>query len=235
MSDKYLLMWLEGPLQSWGDDSRYGRRESLPFPTKSGVFGLICAARGAGGTQEDWLSEHRNVEMTVLAFSRNEKDQSTKQLRDFHTVGNGYDDTDPFQLLFIPKTSEGKAAVGGGTKITYRYYLQEACFAVVLKMDAGQCSSIAKAIQQPVWFTSLGRKNCVPSEWLYQGEFDSSEEAFNRASDLAKDKNRFLSVLVKEGAYPDEGRVQTVNDVPICFGDEKKYAERYVTVISEIC
>ena len=235
MSDKYLLMWLEGPLQSWGDDSRYGRRESLPFPTKSGVFGLICAARGAGGDQKEWLAEHQNVEMTVLAFSRNEKDKSTKQLRDFHTVGNGYDDTDPFQLLFIPKTSEGKAAVGGGSKITYRYYLQEACYAVILKLEDSQCSSIADAIQQPVWFTSLGRKNCVPSEWIFQGEFDTYDEAFSQACDLAKKKNRFLSVLVKEGAYPDEGRVQTVNDVPICFGGEKKYAERYVTVISEIC
>lgn len=233
MSDKYLLLWLEAPFQSWGDDSRYGRRESLPFPTKSGVFGLICAARGAEGSQEDWLAEHRNVEMIVLAYSRNEKDKSTKQLRDFHTVGNGYDDSDPFQLLFIPKTSEGKAAVGGGTKITYRYYLQEACFAVVLKMETEQCSSIAKAIQQPVWFTSLGRKNCVPSEWLYQGEFDSYAEAFSQAKDLAKSKTRSLAITVKEGAFPEDGSVQVVNDVPISFGSQKKYSERYVTIISE--
>lgn len=234
MSDKYLLMWLEGPLQSWGDDSRYGRRDSLPFPTKSGVFGLICAARGAGGTQEDWLSEHRNVEMTVLAFSRNEKEKSTSYLRDFHTVGNGYNDANPFESLFIPKTSDGKKTSNGiGSKVTYRYYLQEACFAVILKLKVSQCSLIANAIKQPIWFTSLGRKSCVPSEWLYQGEFENYDKAISYATELAKSKSRTLSVTVKEGIYPDEGRVQAVNDVPLSFGNQKKYTERYITVVLE--
>lgn len=46
MSQPYLLLWLEGPLQSWGHDSRFGRRETLHFPTKSGVLGMVCAALG---------------------------------------------------------------------------------------------------------------------------------------------------------------------------------------------
>ncbi len=36
-----LLLWLEAPLQSWGADSRFGRRATLPFPTRSGVLGLV--------------------------------------------------------------------------------------------------------------------------------------------------------------------------------------------------
>ena len=34
-----LLLWLEAPLQSWGVDSRFGRRDTLPFPSRSGVLG----------------------------------------------------------------------------------------------------------------------------------------------------------------------------------------------------
>ncbi len=127
MSHPYLLLWLEGPLQSWGHDSRFGRRDSLPFPTKSGVMGIICAALGAAGPQEPLL------DMQVLGFSRQDKN-GTVALRepllcDFHMVGSGYDDKDPWQSLLIPKKSDGKKAVGGGTKITYRYYLQDRAFA----------------------------------------------------------------------------------------------------------
>ena len=49
MANPYLLLWLEAPLQAWGHDSKFGRRDSLDFPTKSGVLGLLCCARGARG------------------------------------------------------------------------------------------------------------------------------------------------------------------------------------------
>jgi len=43
MSTRYLLLWLQAPLQSWGYDSKFGRRDTLNFPTKSGVLGLLDA------------------------------------------------------------------------------------------------------------------------------------------------------------------------------------------------
>lgn len=58
----YLLLWLEAPLQAWGHDSRFGRRDSLDFPTKSGTLGLLCCARGAGGEEREWLAD------TVIAW-----------------------------------------------------------------------------------------------------------------------------------------------------------------------
>jgi len=51
MSNPYLLLWFEAPLQSWGSDSKFGRRDTQTFPTKSGVLGLVCSALGAGGEQ----------------------------------------------------------------------------------------------------------------------------------------------------------------------------------------
>ena len=41
-----LLLRLAGPLQSWGDSSRFTRRETRAEPTKSGVLGLLAAAQG---------------------------------------------------------------------------------------------------------------------------------------------------------------------------------------------
>ena len=99
MSQPYLLLWLEGPLQSWGHDSRFGRRDTLPFPTKSGVLGMVCAALGAGGPQTSLLARFADLDMQVHSFVRRGKTGGTLPreplLRDFHMVGSGYDDSDP--------------------------------------------------------------------------------------------------------------------------------------------
>ena len=116
MNNPYLLLWLEAPLQAWGFDSKFGRRETLAFPTKSGVLGLLCCALGYSGEQREFLAVLAELDMQVLAYPRESKQKITQApiLRDFHMVGSGYDDSDPWQKMLIPKTSEGKPAVGGG-------------------------------------------------------------------------------------------------------------------------
>ena len=69
-----LLLWLEGPLQSWGADSRYGNRTTLPFPTRSGVLGLLCCAAGRGGEQREWLANIAERNQTVRAYARQKGD-----------------------------------------------------------------------------------------------------------------------------------------------------------------
>ena len=44
--DKILLIRLEGPLQSWGERSKWDYRDTADFPTKSGVIGMIACAMG---------------------------------------------------------------------------------------------------------------------------------------------------------------------------------------------
>ena len=53
--DKFLTLWLEAPLQSWGCDSRFDARHTLDYPTKSGLYGLLLAASGDLGAQEELL------------------------------------------------------------------------------------------------------------------------------------------------------------------------------------
>lgn len=232
MSNPYLLLWLEAPLQAWGHDSRFGRRDSLDFPTKSGVLGLICCARGAGGAQTEWLADWADGDMQLEAFVlQDAKSQPLPRqplLRDFHMVGSGYDDQDPWQNLLIPKTSEGKKAVGGGTKMTYRYYLQDMAFAVALEVPGQWLEEAKAALQAPVWDLYLGRKNCVPSEFIYQGVFASVDEALAAGRELAVSKRRALALRVLQGEH--EGEVLSLNDVPLQLGEHKLYRDRRVTV-----
>lgn len=232
MNDPYLLLWLEAPLQSWGHDSKFGRRDSLDFPTKSGVLGLLCCARGVGGEESAWLSALANLDMQLVAYVPKDKQgmplPRQPLLRDFHMVGSGYDAQDPWASLLIPKTSDGKKAVGGGTKMTYRYYLQDMAYAVALQVPREIADELAQALTCPVWDLYLGRKNCVPTEFIYQGLFESSTQALQVGETLAADKNRGLAFRVLQGEH--EGEVLTLNDVPLQFGEHKKYRDRRVTV-----
>jgi CRISPR system Cascade subunit CasD len=232
MDNPYLLLWLEAPLQAWGHDSRFGRRDSLDFPTKSGVLGLLCCARGAGGEQREWLATWADLDMQLVAYVP--KDATGQPLprqplmRDFHMVGSGYDDKDPWQNLLIPKTSEGKKAVGGGTKMTYRYYLQDMAYAVALEAPAQLAEAAAGALLAPVWDLYLGRKNCVPSEFIFQGLFDNAKQALAAGHAMAEQKQRAFALRVLQGEH--KGEVLSLNDVPLQFGEHKRYRDRRVTV-----
>jgi CRISPR system Cascade subunit CasD len=237
----YLLLWLEAPLQSWGFDSKFGRRDTLVFPTKSGVLGLVCAALGAGGEQRALLAEFAALAQTVVSFVRSKqtvngiiKEDREPLLRDFHMVGSGYDDQDPWASLLIPKTSEGKKAVGGGTKMTYRYYLQDTAFAVALEVPVNKAEAITQALQNPAWDIYLGRKSCVPTDFIYRGTFDSEMAALEQAHSIARQKNRIEDFRVLHGVSGEHeaDEVFTINDVPLQFGEDKRYSDRQVSVIN---
>ena len=236
MDSRFLLLWLEGPLQSWGADSRFGRRDSLPFPTKSGVAGLLLCALGASGEQTELLARLAPLRQTVVSFLKAGEKPAERQplLRDFHMVGSGYDNSDPWETNCIPKKSDGKTAnradgSPGGTKITYRYYLQDACFAAVVEVPADLADAVAEALRNPVYDLYLGRKNCVPTEFVFQGLFPDESQALGAALKLAADKTLREDFRVLDGEHEGEG--MTLNDVPVQFGPHKVYRDRRVTRI----
>lgn len=238
MSNPYLLLWLEAPLQAWGHDSRFGRRDSLDFPTKSGVLGLICCARGAGGAQTEWLADWADGDMQVEAFVlQDAKGQPLPRqplLRDFHMVGSGYKrgalssrdpNYDPWEAMLIPLSADKK---NQKVALTYRYYLQDMAFAVALEVPNRWAEDASASLQAPVWDLYLGRKNCVPSEFIYQGIFDSAEAALTAGREMATAKHRSLALRVLQGEH--EGEVFSLNDVPLQLGEHKLYRDRRVTV-----
>ncbi|MCP4265099.1 MAG: type I-E CRISPR-associated protein Cas5/CasD [Candidatus Brocadiaceae bacterium] len=244
MSTSFLLLWIEAPLQSWGADSKFGRRDSLAFPTKSGVTGLLLCALGASGEQRELLSRLAPLKQTVVSYVRTQKSKEDSLqkvdceplLRDFHMVGAGYDLDDPWQKLLEPHKSDRSArkSDGGGIKITYRYYLQDAKFAVVMEIPNELAISCADALQNPVYDLYLGRKNCVPTDFIYRGIFENQETALQNAEEIAQKKGVMTEGFrVVDGEHSDNGNTITINDIPVQFGEAKRYRDRRVTVISK--
>lgn len=231
-SEFHLLLWLEGPLQAWGHDSKFGVRATLNFPTRSGIMGLLCCARGAGGEEIEWLAAMQHCGLTVAAYlpaTEGGKAITPELLLcDFQMVGSGYNDNDPWQSLHIPKKSDGNKPSKSGSILTYRYYLQDYAFAVLLKLPETKANELITALQNPVWDLYLGRKNCAPTELIYQGCFLDEEKAWQQAEHIAATKQRSCAFRVIEGEA--EGDIYTLNDVPLCFGEHKRYRDRWVTL-----
>jgi CRISPR system Cascade subunit CasD len=227
-------------LQSWGTSAKFSRRTTQDFPSRSAVLGLLCAALGAGGEQKELLASFAPLPQTVVAYTRRDRKGRAVpprvQLQDFHMVGSGYDDKDPWQTLHIPKTSvrnnDGsyKSAQGViGNKLTYRFYLEDSAFAVALAIPDTLQKDIEEALVTPCWDISLGRKCCVPTEFVYQGVYASMCAALTHAEELAQKKQKAELFRVLDDAHAGEQII--LADVPLRFGPNKLYAERLVTVV----
>ena len=189
---------------------------------------MLCCALGAGGEQRELLMEMGPLRQTVLSF-RKSKERVTL-LRDFHMVGSGYNDQDPWETLLIPKKTDGKPAVGGGSKITYRYFLQDAAFAIVLEVPSSKTTLFSDALENPCWDIYFGRKCCAPTDFIYRGLFDAESSAIEHAAGIAKEKSLLEDFRVLDGEHRGESII--LNDVPVQFGENKIYRERRVTIVS---
>lgn len=230
---KYLLLWLEGPLQSWGANSRFDFRQTLDFPTMSGIYGLLLAASGDFGPQEELLARMADAPLIVMTFQ-----SDVHRLTDFHMAGNGYDEKDKWETLHIPRKNDGTKAVGGGAKRTYREYLQDRCFAVILGLPDDLADKFADALQTPVADLYLGRKCCAPEEMIFQGMFASPEDAVKARTQKIAQKNEtrqekrqliprdICRTLEPGGEVPPDALL--LNDVPVRFGDNRLYRDRWV-------
>lgn len=225
---KTLLLWLEGPLQSWGCGSLFYRRATMPFPTKSGILGMICAAMGRQGEQRELLALFAPLKLSIVSFGKEGQDISI--LTDFHMVGSNYDDKDPWELRCIPKTYDGKKAVGGGTKLTHRQYLQNAKFAVIVEIPDGIENELTDGFCSPVFDICLGRKNCPPADIVFRGIFETQTMALAAAFSIAEEKGLTKLFSVEDG-YSEEYETIDISDVPICFGVRKEYASRTVHIV----
>lgn len=150
-----LLLRLAGPMQSWGTQSRFTRRDTGAEPSKSGVIGLLCAALGKPRDERPgngWppLRELASLRMGVRV------DRPGTLAMDYHTAGGTHRRGDEY----------GVALVGGKGRRTVesrRYYLADADFLVGLESEREDLlRRLDAALARPVWPLSLGRKAFVP-------------------------------------------------------------------------
>ncbi|MFI2105684.1 type I-E CRISPR-associated protein Cas5/CasD [Isoptericola sp. NPDC019693] len=203
-----LLLRLAGPMQAWGSGSRFTRRSTDDTPTKSGVVGLLAAARGLRRTDplEDLLDLRFGVRV----------DQPGTVERDFQTA---------------------RAADGGRAyPLTHRYYLADAVFVAALEGDDGLVAGLAEAVRHPVFPLYLGRRAFPPSGPVALGvREDGVWEALHAEPWHAAPWYRrrqgpsvHLEVRVDAAAIPTEleraGSLRTMNqsDEPVSFDPSRR-------------
>ncbi|GAB79422.1 CRISPR system Cascade subunit CasD [Austwickia chelonae] len=133
-----LLLRLAGPLQSWGEESRFARRHTRREPTKSGVLGLLAAAQGR--RRADPIEDLVGLRFGVRV------DQPGRLIRDFHTA--------------IRWTSPKPESM----PLSYRYYLADAIFVAAVEGEHTLVQSLYDAVRSPVFPLYLGRRACPPSQ-----------------------------------------------------------------------
>lgn len=203
----FLALRLEGPLQSWGFDSQYSRRNTGLMPTKSAIAGMCCAARGlprGSEGEKEFLLAFNALRMTAISIPRQgmKRELPVRRLRDYHTVKN-------------TKTAEGKIK---DCHITHRQYLSDAAFGVVLEGMAPLLKEIEEALANPVWGVWLGRKTCIPSAPVLVG--------------LSESRNGVVRLLIGDRALEAFTRQEDVEhfadgrdslpDSPVSFSSERR-------------
>lgn len=208
-----LLLRLAGPLQSWGDSSRFVRRTTRREPTKSGVVGLIAAALGR--SREESVEDLAALEMGVRI------DQPGRQLRDFQTE----------------RSLDEKKVM----PLSHRFYLADACFLVALSGSRNLLDQADAALRNPRWPLYLGRRSCPPSltkehpslSLGVKGEYATVREALEKEPWLAAEWYRRRSGEGKRLEVvcdAHEGELgETQNDRPLSFSElGRRYAGRTV-------
>jgi CRISPR system Cascade subunit CasD len=203
----FLALRLEGPLQSWGFDSQYNRRNTGLMPTKSAIAGMCCAALGlprGSDKEKEFLILFAAVRMTAIAISRKafKKELPVRRLQDYHTV----QDT---------RTAEGKIK---DCHITHRQYLTDASFGVLLEGSKPLLKQVADALADPVWGIWLGRKTCIPSAPVLAGLKENKEDALRL---IIGDEPIELFTRQEDVENFAEGR-DSLPDTPVSFASEQR-------------
>jgi CRISPR system Cascade subunit CasD len=210
-----LLLRLQGPMQAWGVQSRFGVRDTAREPSKSGVIGLLCAALGRDRTEP--LDDLASLRMGVRI------DRAGNVLMDFHTA------------------NDVLKAAGGikNTEISRRYYLANAAFLVGLESEnIPLLEELDTALRNPKWMLFLGRKSFVPSPPVYLPDGLRLEEnmldAFKNCPWLGENEREYKKLSRKEGdqirlMLEDEKGEILINDTPISFAN-RQFTPRRVHV-----
>ncbi len=209
-NDAWLSLLFDGPLQSWGFASRFQRRTTAMFPTKSGVIGLIAAAMGWSKFDSDEperIAELAKLELTVVALPKrnNRRELPIDRLEDYHTVKG---------------TRRASGKIDDGTVQTYRHYLLDARFGALLQGNAMLIARVADSLRNPVWGIWFGRKCCLPAAPVFVATATDREtvwRALLERSGYTSDASleRFTRMVEVPSFEESE---DTLNDQPVAFG-----------------
>ncbi|MCI9887756.1 type I-E CRISPR-associated protein Cas5/CasD [Micrococcales bacterium 31B] len=220
---KTLILLLAGPMQSWGSRSRFTRRETEEMPTKSGIIGLLAAAKGM--RRSDPIEELTGIRLAVR------EEQRGRLERDFQTAIN----------------RDGKSM-----PLTDRFYLADARFTAYVESENDELiEGLSEALIRPTFPLYLGRRAFAPSApVLLRAQQGGAMEAARsepwRASTWHKNLWRYrarphveLRVQADADVLGIHGPTRVLDDFPLSFNMEhRRYraravAEEYVEVTND--
>jgi CRISPR system Cascade subunit CasD len=211
-----LALYLDGPLQGWGYMADHVYRNTLPYPTRSGVMGLLAAAMGIDRGSSCSFGNDLTLRLTVLGLQIAPEDERPalvpgRQIRDYQTA----------------QTRGSTGAVVGNADVTHRDYLVDAKFLALLNGgNADLLEEMEQALHNPVWFGTLGRRSCVPASPLLLGRFDS-EEATLAMLETRLGRRVRVALRVEEGAGAGG---MLLRDLPLSFS-ARTHGQRMIRVV----
>lgn len=136
-----LKMRLEGPMQSYGVRGKWDYRDTLSFPTKSAVVGMLGCAFGTPREELESISSKIKVHIRINKVGRVGEDFQIRRNRE---SGNSKKDN----------------------SVLHKYFLQDASFTVYVEGEDSYIKDCYEALLNPVWVIFLGRKAYIPSKPL---------------------------------------------------------------------
>lgn len=214
-----LLLRLAGPLQSWGERSKFDNRDTAGFPTRSGLLGMIACAQGR--TRGDPLDDLSSLSFTIRI------DRPGVRLIDYHTTGGGLRDG-----LKVP-TADGKGRPDGkGTLQTWREYLADAVFIVAAEGPDDLLTEIHHKLASPRWQPYLGRRSCPPEQPMLLGRVEDPLTHLRTRVPLARRPPREETEIVVDfvrDTGPAEDIRSEIFDIPTTFAHiDRTYRPRPV-------
>lgn len=236
MEPRCLVLRLAAPLQSWGGQTDFNRRETLSEPTRSGVIGLLAAAQGRrrGDLIEDLLGLRLGVRV----------DQPGSLLRDYHTVSD-FRGKPLLTAQLSAKGAQERTTPAKYTAVTQRYYLQDAAFVAVVEGPLELLDGLTGAVRQPTFPLALGRRACVPTQPLLLSEKLSADDLWRGSLSSVLERvpwqasEAVRQLMRQRGQAPTHTRLATTvddlegqelrTDVPTTFAPkERSYMTRRV-------
>lgn len=225
----YFLLRFKGPIQSWGDPSKHltkgSYRGTYECPTLSGVIGLINCCFGIDSSKN--VEEYNSLKSKIKHISTYSK-ENYNVLKDYQTMGGGYDVDNEVSRKNGKVKSDGKKGVGfeiaGKTvaSLSTREYLEDSDFFMILDVEDSISEDFKNNLISPKWQPTLGRSSCIPSSKIYVDCGKTEEEYL----EIIKSKYNKLNVIKYSSVRPNTNHKSlTIFDISV---DRFKNVQRTV-------